>query len=284
MGYIERKVVKKELKGKVAVLCGGSKGIGKETAKLFAKLGADILIIARNLDALERTKKECIQQADSPDQEIEIQSCDCTDYDKLKPILENYISKKGVPDFLINLVGYAYSQYVEKITLSEFKNNFETNYYGQLIPTLILLPHMMDKKNGQIVFVSSPLGYMGFMGFASYSPSKFALVGLAESLRNELSPYNIKISILYPSDTDTPGLEMENRTKPQECKSISGMAKLFQPDIVAKFFVKGVLKKKFTIMKGDVKLYWWIKRLAPRLVFSFIDGDLAKARKKMGKD
>ena len=284
MGYIERKVIKKELKGKVAVICGGSKGIGKETAKLFAKLGADILIIARDLEALEQTKKECIQQADSSNQEIDIQSCDCTDYDKLKPILENYILKKGIPDFLINLVGYAISQYVEKITLLEFKNNFETNYYGQLIPTLILLPHMMNKKNGQIVFVSSALGYMGFMGFASYSPSKFALVGLAESLRNELSPYNIKISVLYPSDTDTPGLEMENRTKPQECKSISGKAKLFQPDTVAKFFVKGVLKKKFTIMKGDVKLYWWIKRFAPRLVFSFIDGDLAKARKKMGKD
>ncbi len=284
MGYIERKVGKKALKGKSAIICGGSKGIGKETSKLFAKLGANILIIARSMDALEETKKECLQNATIPNQEIEIQSCDCTDFDKLKPLLDDYISKNGTPDFLINIVGYAYSQYIEKISLSEFKRNFETNYYGQLIPTLIVLPYMMNDKKGQIAFVSSVLGYMGFMGFASYSPSKFALVGLAECLRNELSPYNIKISVLYPSDTDTPGLEIENSTKPQECAAISGNAKLHQPDTVAKFFVKGVMKKKFTILKGDIKLYWWIKRLAPRLVFSFLDGDLAKARKKMGKD
>jgi len=283
MGYIERKVEKKALLGKSVIICGGSKGIGRETSKLFVNLGANVLIIARNMDALEETKSECLQQPGLSDQEIEIKSCDCTNFEKLQPILENYIAKKGTPDFLINVVGYAYSQYIEKISLSDFKKNFETNYYGQLIPTLIVLPHMIKDKKGQIAFVSSVLGYLGFMGFASYSPSKFALVGLAECLRNELSPFNIKISVLYPSDTDTPGLEMENSTKPQECAALSGTAKLHQPDTVAKFFVKGVLKKKFAILKGDVKLYWWIKRFAPRLVFSFLDADLAKARRKMGK-
>jgi 3-dehydrosphinganine reductase len=283
MGFIEKKIEKNALKGKSAIICGGSKGIGKETAKLLVKLGVDILIIARNLDALNDTKNECLELATSAEQKIEILSCDCTDNTKLKPLLENYISKTGTPDFLINVVGYAYSQYVEKITLPEFKRNFETNYYGQLVPTLIVVPYMIKEKKGQIVFVSSALGYMGFMGFASYAPSKFALVGLAECLRNELSPYNIHISVLFPSDTDTPGLKAENETKPYECSVISGNAKLLQPDDVAKFFVQGILKRKFIIMKGDVKLYWWIKRLAPRLVFTFIDMDLKKARKEMRK-
>ncbi len=284
MGNIERLIEKKVLKGKSAIICGGSKGIGKETAKLMARLGANLLIIARSLNALEDTKKECSELLTLKEQKIEILSCDCSDNDKLRPLLENNISKNGIPDFLINVVGYAYSQYVEKITLADFKQNFETNYYGQLVPTLIVLPHMMKEKKGQIAFVSSTLGYMGIMGFASYSPSKFALVGLAECLRNELKPYNIKISVLYPPDTDTPGLKIENSTKPQECAVISGNAKLLQPEEVAKFFVEGIIKKKFNIMKGDVKLYWWIKRLAPRLVFAFIDGDLAKARKQMGKN
>ncbi|TFG19244.1 MAG: SDR family NAD(P)-dependent oxidoreductase [Promethearchaeota archaeon] len=281
MGYLDRNV--KKVKGKSIIICGGSKGIGKETAKLFAKLGANILIIARNLDALEETKEECLQNAIVEDQEIEIQSCDCTDFDSLHPIIENYISKNGAPDFLINVVGYAHAQYVEKLSITDFKKNFETNYYGQLVPTMIVIPHMMKEKKGQIAFVSSVMGYMGFLGFASYSPSKFALVGLAECLRNELKPYNIPISVLYPSDTDTPGLKIENSTKPHECSVISGNAKLLQPDEVAKFFVKGILKKKFNIMNGEVKLYWWIKRIAPRLVFSFIDADLKKARKEMGK-
>ena len=236
------------------------------------------------MDALEETKKECLRMAKGPDQKIEIISCDCTDINKLKPIFENYISINGVPDYLINVVGYAYPQYVEKLTMEDFKKNFETNYYGQLVPTIIVIPHMIRESKGQIAFVSSTVGFLAIMGYASYAPSKFALVGLAETLRNELSPYNIKISVLYPPDTDTPGFEIENRSKPPECAMISEGAKLMKPEDVAKMFVKGILKEKFTILKGDVKLYWWIKRLAPRLAFSFIDGDLAKARKKLGKN
>ena len=156
-------------------------------------------------------------------------------------------------------------------------------FNGQLIPTLIVLPYLMKAKKGQIAFVSSTVGFMGVMGYVSYAPSKFAIVGLAESLRNELSPYNIKISVLYPPDTDTPGFAIENQTKPPECAMISEGAKLLQPEEVAQFFVKGILKKKFAILKGDVKLYWWIKRVFPRLVYSFLDSDLKKARKKLGK-
>ena len=281
MRFIDKKIKNQALKGKSAIICGGSKGIGKETSKLLVKLGANVLVIARNLDALEQTEKECSELVSTEDQKIKILTCDCTDNEKLKPLLEEYISKNGAPDFLINVVGYSYAQYVEKITLPEFKKNFETNYYGQLTPTLIVMPHMMKEKKGQIVFVSSVLGYLGFLGFSSYSPSKFALVGLAECLRNELKPFNIHISVLYPSDTDTPGLKIENSTKPYECSVISGNAKLLPPEDVAEFFVKGILKKKFVIMKGEVKLYWWLKRLVPRIVFSFIDADLKKARKQM---
>lgn len=281
---MDRLVGKKGLKGKFAIICGGSKGIGKETSKLFAKLGANVLIIARNIDALEQTKKECIKNSELDDQEIEVKSCDCTDYDKIQPILENYISKNGSPDFLINVVGYAYPQYVEKLSITDFKNNFDTNYYGQLVPTIVVLPHMINEKKGQIAFVSSAVGFLGMMGYTSYAPSKFALVGLAECLRNELSPYNIKISVLYPPDTDTPGLQIENKTKPPECAIISEAAKLLSPDEVAGFFVEGILKKKFTILRGDVKLYWWIKRFFPKLAFWVLDRDLVKARKKIGKN
>jgi 3-dehydrosphinganine reductase len=284
MGFIDKKVKNKALKGKNVIICGGSKGIGRETAILFTKLGANILVIARNIDTLEETKQECLQVSEVPNQEIEIQSCDCTQFEALKTILDNYILKKGTPDYLINVVGYAYPQYVEKLSFNDFKKNFETNYYGQLVPTIITLPYLIKERKGHIAFVSSTVGYMGIMGYASYAPSKFALVGLAESLRNELSPYNIKISVLYPPDTDTPGFAIENKTKPPECAMISEGAKLLEPKIVAELFVSGILKKKFTIMKGDVKLYWWIKRLAPGLVYSFLDGDLAKARRKLGKD
>ncbi|MFX6861571.1 SDR family NAD(P)-dependent oxidoreductase, partial [Acinetobacter baumannii] len=87
----------------------------------------------------------------------------------------------------------------------DFRRNMDVNYYGQLVPLLILLPHFMAARKGHIANVSSMLGFMGMIGYATYAPTKFALVGLTDSLRNELKPHGITFSILYPPDTETEG-------------------------------------------------------------------------------
>jgi len=281
---LETCIRKSELKGKSAVICGGSKGIGKETAKLFTKLGSNLCIIARDREELGKVQTECNVLKISSDQMIDVISCDCTNFNVLKRLLDDYVRDHGTPDFLLNVVGYAYPQYVEKLTLENCVNNYHVNYNGQLIPTLILLPYFMEAKRGHIVFVSSLLGFLGIMGYVAYSPSKFALVGLAECLRNELRPYNIKISILCPPDTDTPGFAEENKLKPKECALISEHAKLLHPETVSKAFVKGILQQKFMIFPGHVKLFWLAKRFLPQLIYRILDNDLIKARKKLGKN
>ncbi|MBN2156343.1 MAG: SDR family oxidoreductase [Candidatus Lokiarchaeota archaeon] len=280
---IQRYIGKKILKGQSVIICGGSKGIGRETSKLFVQLGANVLIIAREIASLELIQRECESLKFSNEQSISILSCDCTDYKKLKPFLDDEITKNGTPDFLINCVGYAFPQYVEALTLQDCLNNYDVNYNGQLVPTLIILPYFIKAKKGHIVFISSLLGLLGIMGYVAYAPSKFALVGLAESLRNELRPYDISISILFPPDTDTPGFAEENKFKPKECEIISQHSKLLRPEIVAEVFVKGILKKKFMIFPGDTKLYWLIKRFFPRLIYWGIDRDLHKARRELRK-
>ncbi len=280
---LKRAIQNSKLKDKLVIICGGSKGIGKETSKLFAKMGANICIIARGMEDLEATKNECLKIKKFDNQKIDVISCDCTDFDKLKPLLDNYIKDNGTPEYLLNMVGYAFPQYVEKLTVEDCKKNLDVNYNGQLVPTLIVLPYLMKAKKGQIAFVSSIVGVIGMMGYVAYAGSKFALVGLAESLRNELIPYNIKISVLYPADTDTPGLAEENKLKPEECAIISESAKLLDPKTVATYFVKGILKKKFSIMKGDVVLFSFLKRFFPKLGFWILDLLYKNARKKLGK-
>ena len=76
---------------------------------------------------------------------------------------------------MINVVGYAYPQYVQELTLEDYKKCMEVNYYGQLIPTLILLPYFMAARKGHIANVSSMMGYFGIMGYAAYAPTKFAI-------------------------------------------------------------------------------------------------------------
>ncbi len=273
---------KQPFSGKTTIICGGSKGIGKETAKEIVRLGGSVSIVARDQNILKEAAKEIEENKITESQFVETISCDATEMDALKPHFEDFIQKHGVPDFLINAVGFAYPKYVQDYSLDDFKNNMDINYYGQLVPTMILLPHFIEAKQGHISFVSSMMGFMGIIGYASYAPTKYALVGLAEVLRHELKSSNINFSILFPPDTDTPGFEIENQTKPPETAILSESAKLYSPEKVAKIYIKGILKKKFFILVGEGGLIWRLFRFFPGLVRMIIDGDLSKARKKLG--
>jgi len=270
-------------KDKIAIICGGSKGMGEETSKLIVKMGGSVLIIARDVEVLKTVTHEMTKLKVLDSQFVEYFSCDTTDMAKLKPLIDDFISKHRVPDYLLNLVGYAYPQYIEKLTLDDFKRNMNVNYYGQLVPILTILPYFMREKRGYIANTSSMMGYFGMMSYATYCPSKFAIVGLTEALRHELKPYNIRFSILYPPDTDTPGLAKENETKPEECKILSESVKLLSAEEVAKAFIKGIRKRKYNILPGEAKMVWLLYRYLPRLVRSFMDGDYKKARKRLGK-
>lgn len=268
---------------KQVIVCGGSKGIGKETAKLIVRMGGNVLIVARDKTHLDITAKEMTELQVSQTQFVETAVCDSTDFEALKPILDRFVHTHGVPDYLINMVGYAQPAYVQDLTFDDFKRNMDINYHGQLVPTIILLPHFMMAKRGHIAFVSSVLGFMGIMGYASYVPTKYALVGFAEALRHELKSYNIKFSLLYPPDTDTPGFAIENQTKPEETAMLSEKAKLYQPEQVAEIFVAGLLKQKLNIYIGEGGMINKLMRYFPGIVRFIIDQDLKNIRNKLGK-
>ena len=256
----------------------------KRQQKKSFSLGGSVSIVARDPVTLNEAAEEIKTQRVSEIQFVETIACDATDMDRLKPHIETFIDKYGVPDYLINAVGNAYPKYVQDYSLDEFRNNMDVNYYGQLVPTLILLPHFIEAQQGHISFVSSTMGFLGFIGYASYAPTKYALVGLAEVLRHELKPYNIDFSILFPPDTDTPGFEIENQSKPPETAIMSETGNVSSAKRVAEIFVRGLVKKKFFIVSGETKLFWTINRYAPWFVRAFLDNDLKKARKKLGKD
>lgn len=281
---IKEKLIKKQpFKGKIAAITGGSQGLGKATAKYFVRLGGSICIIARGIEILRKAAREINEAKVDNSQFIEIIACDTTDMDKLMPLLTEFIEKKGIPDYLLNCVGYAYADYIENISLEDFKKNMEVNYYGQLIPILILLPYFMKEKKGYIANVSSMLGYMGLMGYATYVPSKYAVVGLTETIRNELKPYKINVSILYPPSMDTPGFEKENETKPEECRIMEERGGLETPEDVAEVFIEGILKNKFNILPGEAKFIWKVNRHFPKLIRNWSDKSYRKARKRLGK-
>jgi len=282
---VKEKLIKKQpFKGKSAFLIGGSSGIGKAIAKQLVQLGGRVLIIARRQNVLEQAAEEIKQQILEESQFVEYISCDATDMEKLKPLLEDFIKNHGIPDYLFNLVGRAIPGYIEEYALDDFKENMNLNYYGQLVPTLIILPYFMKERKGYFIYFSSMLGYLGIMGYGAYVPTKFAIVGLGEALRNELKTHNIKCSIVYPPDTNTPGLTTENEGKPPECVIMSETGGLLEPEEVAEYVIKKVLKNKFHISPGNAKPIRYVHRIFPKIVRWYLDRDYKKARKKVEKN
>jgi 3-dehydrosphinganine reductase len=279
----ERYLRRQPLKDKIAVVCGGSKGIGKEAAREIVLLGGSVCIIARDAGPLEDAVCALNAMVRHESQFVETIACDTTNIECLQPLLTGFVQQHGVPDYLINAVGYAYPQYVQELTLNDYRACMETNYYGQLIPILVLMPHFMAARKGHIVNVSSMMGYFGIMGYAAYAPTKFAIVGLTEALRHELKPYNISFSILYPPDTDTPGFEKENQTKPKECAMMSSTVKLLSAGQVAESLVAGMIQRRYAILPGEAGFVWIMNRYFPSLVRWVIDIQFSQARKKLGK-
>jgi 3-dehydrosphinganine reductase len=270
----------KNFKKKKIFIVGGSTGIGLAVAKKLGALGADILIFARGLEKLEQAVKE-ISKTCKDEQSVSFMQLDVSNNSETNPVMDQAVKSFGVPDFLINCAGGAIPHHFEDVTYEQFDETMKINLYGIYNVVSCLVPHM-KKQGGHIVNVSSIAGFIGVFGYTDYCASKFGIIGFSEALKSELKKYNIVVSVLCPPDTDTPGFKIENTTKPEETKAITGNAKLLRPEQVADALITGLKKNKFMIIPGfDGKLSFLIKRLFPRIIEFIMDISINRARKNI---
>ena len=156
----------KQLTGKVAIVCGASTGIGFSTAAEVIRRGGSVAVVARGNGSLDTAVEQLRLLVKERLQFVEAIQADAANRNDIGPKLEAFVTARGVPDYLINAVGFAGPDYVTNLGLDQFRQNMDVNYYGQLIPTLVLLPHLMEAGRGHIAFVSSMMGYFGVIGYA----------------------------------------------------------------------------------------------------------------------
>ncbi|WP_036486168.1 SDR family oxidoreductase [Myxosarcina sp. GI1] len=222
-----------------AIVTGGSSGIGKATARLLAQQGANITLIARDRLKLAAAKQE-IEQVTAKTQRIITVAADVALKQEITEAIELAIFQLGTPSILIASAGIAIPNYFEELPLETHETSMAVNYFGSLYSIKAVLPTMERQGRGSIILISSGAGLIGIYGYSAYCPSKFAIRGLGETLRAELKPKGIQVSVVYPPDTDTPQLAAENKTKPPETKLITQTAATWTAEEVATKIVRGI--------------------------------------------
>lgn len=179
---------------KVALVTGSSSGIGFETALALARENYFTYATMRNI-----SKSKKIQEiAKKENLNLEVIELDVDKEESIKSAVKKIHDQKGRVDVLVNNAGYGLFGCIEDVSIEELKAQFETNFFGIVRLIQEVSPIMRKNGSGIIVNVSSVAGRIGFPGTPAYISSKFALEGLSESMRYELSPFGIKTIIIEP--------------------------------------------------------------------------------------
>ena len=232
---------------KVAIVTGSSSGIGFETALALAREGyqtyATMRDIKKSSKILDIAKKENLK--------IEVLELDVNNENTIKKTIEKILNEKKRIDVLVNNAGYFLVGCLEDLSIEDLKEQFETNFFGVIRTIQAVLPTMRSQKSGTIVNISSVAGRIGFPVTPAYISSKFAVEGLSESMRYELSPFGIRTIIIEPGVIKTNIFtNLKNSTKSDSVykdmteKVMNGLNMMSEmgtpPQEVAKTIIKAV--------------------------------------------
>ena len=266
---------------KIALITGGSSGIGLALAQALAAAGARVWLLARRKKVLEAALRE-LPGADGG--RGGILPADVSDWEQVQAAVARMEREVGVPDLLVNSAGETHPGYVQDIPLEIFEKLMAINYLGTVYATRAVLPGMIARGSGHIVNISSITGFMGVFGYSAYGATKYAVRGFSDALRAEVKPLGVRVSIAFPPDTDTPQLAYENQFKPPETRALAGNAGVLSPQAVAGEIMRGAARGRYVILPGlEAKLFYRLSNLIGNAVYPLMDWLVRDARRSADK-
>ncbi len=185
--------------GKVALITGAGRGIGRATALAFAKEGIHVGLVGRTLENLQRVAEELKQF----DVKVAYAAADVADLDSNTSAVESIRGELGPIDILVNNAGISKFGSFMDLTPEEWTNIIDVNVKGVYYTTRAVLPEMIKRNTGDIINISSTAGQKGAPITSAYSASKAAVIGMSESLMLEVRKKNIRVTTLTPSTVAT---------------------------------------------------------------------------------
>ena len=196
-----------ELKEAVILITGGSSGIGKSAASRLVEEGAVVYITGRDIEKLELTAKEI---GANPLQ------ADMTSDEQLANALRHILDSSGRLDVLINNAGIGSFGPVDELSRSDFREVFEVNVYGAGILGALCAAHFKEREKGHILNIGSSASVKGFKNGSVYSASKFALRALSQCWKDELRPYNVRVTHINPSEVTTDFYQEDRKEREEQ--------------------------------------------------------------------
>jgi len=192
-------------KSSVILITGASSGIGSATAWLFAKEGYRVVLVARRENRLEDlADRICLGGG----QAIAVRT-DVKNLEDINNLVQTALAVFGRIDILFNNAGFGRIDWLEGLAPGDdIQSQIQVNLTGLILLTQAVLPHMIERRSGHIINMSSVAGLLAMPTYSVYAASKFAVRGFSEALRREVAVYGINVSAIYPGAVDT---EFEER-------------------------------------------------------------------------
>ncbi|WP_345950092.1 3-ketoacyl-ACP reductase [Mucilaginibacter sp. PAMB04274] len=226
------------LSGKIALITGAGKGIGKALAIALAKEGVNVGLLARTASDLEQLAAE-LQQFNV---KVAVATADVANMEAVNMAVKQLQADLGFIDILVNNAGVAYFGSFLELDPAKFEQTIQVNLLGVYYVTRAVLPAMIERKTGDIINISSTAGQRGAAVTSAYSASKAGLIGLSESLMQEVRKHNIRVSSLTPSTVAT-GLAIDLKL------TDGNPDKVMQPEDFAEFIVHNLKLNRRVFVK-----------------------------------
>lgn len=188
------------MKQKTAIVTGSSSGFGMLTVIELALKGFTVIATMRDINKSESLLT--LAKENKVEDFIHVQPLDVTSSESIQ-FFRGTLGNYPAVNVLVNNAGFALGGFSEQLFVDEYRRQFETNFFGVIAVTQAVLPLMRAKKQGRIINISSISGRLGFPGLSAYVASKYALEGYSESLRLELKPFGIDVSLIEPGSYQT---------------------------------------------------------------------------------
>jgi len=271
----------KDFQDKVVVITGAGSGIGRATALAFAQAGARVHVVDIHQERAQQVAQE-ISLSFAP---AAAHTVDCTDAEAVSALAAQIYQQDGRVDILHNNAGIGHGSPIDKLSLADWRKLLDINLWSVIYGVQAFLPRMIaDGRGGHIINTASLAGLLGAPQMSAYCTSKFAVVGLSESLAAELAVHRIGVTVVCPGVVNT-NIVQDGVIDAGHRLSKDQVVKFFQrfglnPDRVAQEILTAVRRrKKLVVTPHHAAFLWRLKRISPPL-YHLLVGTIGKQLNK----